>query len=111
MLAEHVRSGRLMHQNIYRLLRPGGYAFHFFPTLYSPAFVINRLLPERASQWALDRLLRGRPHHEKFPARYSWCRGPSPRNMRRLQDLGYHVVDVRSFYGTEYLSKIPIAAH
>ena len=111
MLAEHVHSGKLMHQNIYALLRPGGYAFHFFPTLYSPAFVVNWLLPERAARWALDSVLRGRPHHEKFPALYSWCRGPGPRHMRRLQKIGYDVLDFRSFYGTAYLRHITIAGH
>src|SRR4029078_10831447 len=33
MLAEHVQSGKKFHQNIKQLLKPGGIAFHFFPTL------------------------------------------------------------------------------
>ena len=47
MLAEHVRDGTAMHRNVLQLLRPGGMAFHFFPTLFTPAFVANRLLPGR----------------------------------------------------------------
>jgi SAM-dependent methyltransferase len=108
MLAEHVSSGEAMHRNILRLLRPGGIAFHFFPTLYSPVFVANRLLPERLAQWTL-RMVLGREHHEKFPARYSWCYGPSPRRTQKLRALGYAVLAYRPFYGTAYLQSIPIA--
>ena len=46
MLAEHVPDGYRFHSNLFELLKPGGVAFHFMPTLYSPPFVINRLLPE-----------------------------------------------------------------
>jgi SAM-dependent methyltransferase len=110
MLAEHVSSGEAMHRNILRLLRPGGIAFHFFPTLYSPLFVANRLLPERLAQWTL-RMVLGRAHHEKFPAKYSWCYGPSPRRMQKFRALGYTVLAYRPFYGTEYLQSFPVARH
>ena len=108
MLAEHVSSGAAMHRNVHRLLRPRGYAFHYFPTLFNPAFVVNKLLPERASFWLLRLLLRGRSRLKKFPARYSWCVGPSRRNVDRLERLGYEVVQYRAFYGTSYLSQVPI---
>lgn len=108
-LAEHVSSGEAMHRNILRLLRPGGIAFHFFPTLYSPAFVANRLFPERLAAWTLRFIYRGREQHEKFPAKYSWCYGPSPRRIRKFSALGYTVVDYRPFYGTAYLQFFPVA--
>jgi 2-polyprenyl-3-methyl-5-hydroxy-6-metoxy-1,4-benzoquinol methylase len=107
MLAEHVSSGEAMHRNIFRLLRPGGIAFHFFPTLFSPAFVANKLLPEWMAQWTLRIVYRGRQHYEKFPAKYSWCYGPSPRRNQKFMALGYTVLDYRPFYGTEYLQFLP----
>ena len=106
-LAEHVSSGEAMHRNIFQLLRPGGIAFHFFPTLFSPAFVANKLLPERLAQWTLRIVLGG--HHEKFPAKYSWCYGPSPRRMQKFTALGYTVIEYRPFYGTAYLQFFPVA--
>ena len=82
MLAEHVKDGRAFHQNIFGLLQAGGRAFHFFPTLWALPFVINRILPERPSQWILDKLQGNRSqdgNHAKFPALYSWC-GARPMN-------------------------------
>lgn len=35
MLAEHVSNGNKMHQNIYRMLKPGGIALQFHPKLYA----------------------------------------------------------------------------
>jgi SAM-dependent methyltransferase len=107
-LAEHVTDGALMHRNIRAMLRPGGWAFHYFPTLFSPAFVLNRLLPTRLThlaKLALDPSQRG---HPKFPARYSGCYGPSPRMKKLFVDLGYEIQAYEPFYGTDYFRKLPI---
>jgi SAM-dependent methyltransferase len=108
MLAEHVTSGEAMHRSIYKLLRPGGVAFHFFPTLFSPAFVANRVLPDSLAHMVLTALHRGRTPHVKFPARYSWCFGPSPHRVTLFNRLGYRVLEYRPFYGTAYLRFVPI---
>ena len=107
-LAEHVKDGERMHRNIYAMLRPGGRAFHYFPTLFSPVFLLNRLMPDRLTQLAktaLDPSLRG---HPKFPAYYSKCLGPTPRMQRFFAGLGYVVEAYEPFYGTDYFSKIPV---
>jgi uncharacterized UPF0146 family protein len=102
MLAEHVHSGELFHRNIRALLRAGGIAFHFFPTLYSPPFVVNRLMPEalaaRILQW-LQPERRPEGNHAKFPAYYSWCRGPLKHQIARLEALGYNVEEYIGFFG------------
>jgi SAM-dependent methyltransferase len=106
MLAEHVPDGRRMHENVFALLRPGGLAFHFFPTLWTPVFVLNRLLPEALARPFLDRFY---PRTwEKFPARYSWCRGPTPRMVSRLRGVGFRIEEFREFYGTGYLERVPV---
>jgi SAM-dependent methyltransferase len=107
-LAEHVKDGARMHRNIYAMLRPGGRAFHYFPTLFSPIFVLNRLMPDRLTQLAktaIDPSLRG---HPKFPAYYSKCLGPTPRMHRFFAELGYDVEAYEPFYGTDYFRKIPV---
>ncbi|MGZ4234097.1 MAG: class I SAM-dependent methyltransferase, partial [Solirubrobacteraceae bacterium] len=53
VLAEHVTDARRFHTNVHRLLRPGGIAMHFFPTLWWPPFVVNRVLPESVAEWIL----------------------------------------------------------
>lgn len=112
MLAEHVVSGERFHRNVRSLLRDGGMAFHFFPTLFAPPFVLNYLIPERLSEFILHLLQPGREkegQQGKFPARYSWCRGPIKSQIRKFQDAGYDVMIYRGFFGHEpYYRKIPI---
>lgn len=111
MLAEHVPDGERFHRNVLSLLRPGGVAFHFFPTLYAPPFVINAVLPEAYSGWLLRLLQPGRERggrHGKFPAHYQWCRGPSRRQLRRFESMGYEVLRYDGFFGHDpYYQKIP----
>ena len=71
MLAEHVQDGYRFHSNVFSLLKPGGIAFHFMPTLYSPPFVINKILPEASSRLFLRAFFPNRSDDgiPKFPAR------------------------------------------
>jgi len=110
MLAEHVPDGYRFHSNVFSLLKPGGVAFHFMPTLYAPPFVLNKLLPEFISEGILRAFFESRTEDDipKFPARYSLCYGNSPRQIRRLRSIGYAGVDIRTFYGHNYFSKIPL---
>jgi uncharacterized UPF0146 family protein len=111
MLAEHIAHPTYMHANIHAMLRPGGIALHFFPTLFDPAFIINRLTPERLSVSILHRLQDDRDNrgfHGKFPAYYRWCRGPTQRQIQRLEAMGYNVLSYSSFYGTSYLDRISL---
>lgn len=102
VLAEHVRDARQFHINVRRLLRPGGTAMHFFPTLWWPPFVANRLLPERLAEWIL---LKVEPWREasgragKFPAYYHWCYGPTSRQIARLSSVGFTVEQCVAYFG------------
>jgi SAM-dependent methyltransferase len=109
-VAEHVADPAAFHRTIRAMLRPGGRAIHFFPTLYEPAFAVNRLLPESVSEPILGRLQSGREaegDHGKFPAYYRWCRGPSKRQLRRLEGAGFEVERYWAVFGHGYLSKVP----
>lgn len=109
MLAEHVGDGGQFHRNVFRLLAPGGIAVHFFPTLFSTPFVVNRLMPERLADVVLDAIApRDRSLQGKFPARYSWCRGPTARQMQRLQGIGYQIVEYRGYFGHAYYGRLPV---
>ena len=103
-LAEHVRDAERFHRNVLSMLAEGGTAIHLFPTLYAPAFVVNRLMPARVSRWLLKKVQGSRRDagglEGKFPAYYSWCRGPSPRQIRKFERMGYSVLEYRSYYGT-----------
>ena len=110
MLAEHVPDGYRFHSNVFSLLKPGGVAIHFMPTLYSPPFVINKVLPDWLTRKILRAFFSNRNDAEipKFPARYSMCYGKSARLIKRYRSIGYTGVDVRTFYGHGYFSKIPV---
>ncbi len=109
MLAEHVRDGKTFHSNVGKILRPGGIAFHFFPTLYAAPFIANKLLPETLADSILDLVApRNRYRQGKFKAYYSWCRGPTPPQLRRLQSVGFEILEYKGFFGHEYYyQKIP----
>lgn len=110
MVLEHVADSRAAYRNIFRLLRSGGISIAFYPTLYSPPFVINKLLPESISSPLVRFFFRGRndAHVPKLPAYYSWCFGSSGRMSAMLRSLGYRDTLVFPFYGHDYFQGLPV---
>jgi len=102
---EHVRDAAQAHENVYALLKPGGIAVHFFPTLYALPFLINKLLPESLSVRFLSKK---RQERGKFPAYYHWCVGPSDEAVKRFERMGYKVVEYSGFYGHGYYDRVPL---
>jgi SAM-dependent methyltransferase len=102
VVAEHVPDARQFHLNTRRLLRPGGLAMHFFPTLWWPPYVVNRVLPETLAERILLRL---EPWREssgksgKFPAYYHWCYGPTARQIKRFASVGFSVEHCVAYFG------------
>lgn len=108
-VAEHVSDPARFHANVLAILAPGGHAVHAFPTLYEPAFVVNRLLPEWLTGPLLRRIQTGREDegtHGKFRAPYRWCRGPSERQLRRLRSAGFEIVDYVGYFGHGYFGPV-----
>ena len=107
--AEHLPDGAAFHSHVFELLEPGGTAVHLFPTLYSPVFALNRVLPDGISEALLSRVGGGREAegtHGKFRPYYSWCRGPSRRGIRRFEGLGYSVETYVGFFGHGYYKRV-----
>ena len=108
-VAEHVESGERFHRNVLQALKPGGIALHYFPTLYNIPFLVNRIVPERLGSQVLDVVLpRDRSREEKFPARYSWTRGPTDRQLERLRAVGFEVLEYTAGFGHDYYQRIPV---
>ncbi|HEY1507453.1 MAG TPA: methyltransferase domain-containing protein [Solirubrobacteraceae bacterium] len=104
VLAEHVRDARTFHINVHRLLRPGGIAMHFFPTLWWPPFVVNRVLPESAAEWLLLKVEPWRVKsgdRGKFPAFYHWCFGPTHKQIGRFATAGFAVEHCVAYFGEQ----------
>jgi len=102
--AEHMRDGRAFHENVLSVLRPGGVALHLFPTLYSLPFTVNKLLPDRLSKGVLFGIT---DREVKFPAHYSWCRGPTRGQLARLRALGYEIDRYVGFFGHGFYRGVP----
>jgi len=106
MVNEHVADGEQYYRNIFEVLRPGGVTAHCFSTLYALPFVANRLLPEQLTGRLLDLFNpRDRYQQDKFPAHYSWSRGPSSRAIARLATIGYEIVEYRGYFGHPYYNR------
>ena len=104
-VAEHVKDAGRLHSNVFAMLRPGGVAIHFFPTLFALPFFVNKMLPE----WLAVRFLsRERQERGKFPAYYQWCVGPTNGGIRRLELLGYEVLEYAGFFGHGYYDGFPV---
>lgn len=110
MLCEHVPSGRVFHRNCLAALRPGGYAVHFFPSVTALPFALNRVLPMSFSERLLERVFPARARggkYGKFPARYSWCVGPTAAQINRFRSVGFEVVSSEVGIGHGYYNRIP----
>lgn len=108
MLAEHVADGEQFLTNIAKMLKPGGLYLQVSPVLYTLPFVVNRMVPEGLSSVLLNVFQpRDQYQHGKFPARYSWCRGPAPKHLARIERSGLQVVAARGYYGHNYYGRLP----
>lgn len=109
MMAEHVKNGKLLHKNVFTMLKPGGVSVHFFPTLYALPFVVNRLTPKWLSLLLLD-VFSPRDYYQlgKFPAYYNWCYGPTRPMLAMLTEIGYEILEYRGFFGNTYYNRIPV---
>jgi hypothetical protein len=97
-----VTDARQFHTNVHRLLRPGAIAMHFFPTLWWPPFVVNRVLPESVAERMLLKIEPWRVKSGKtgkFPAFYHWCYGPTTSQIRRLATAGFAVEHCVAYFG------------
>lgn len=106
MVLEHVCDGETAFRNAYELLDRGGVMFFFFPTLYSPPFVLNRMVPLRLTDWIRAKFFPERAYYERFPARYSLCYATG-KVESVLQAIGFSEVAIVPFYGYSYFDKVP----
>lgn len=112
MVNEHVADGRRYHENIFKTLTDGGIAVHCFSTLYALPFLVNRLLPEAVTSALLGFFLpRDLDQRGKFPARYSWSRGPTTKIIRHLENIGFEVIEYVGFFGHPYYRRRLSALH
>lgn len=108
-LAEHIKDAGVFHRNVFQMLKPGGVAIHYFPTLYALPFVINKLVPDQLSSVLLDIFApRDKFKQSKFRAYYNWCFGPTPAMLNMLESVGFEILEFNALIGNVYYEKIPL---
>jgi ubiquinone/menaquinone biosynthesis C-methylase UbiE len=101
LLLEHLTRVQPVGREIHRVLRPGGYSIHIFPSRNAPFALLNRYLPRRLTRRLLRSLIPGSEGLQGFPAYYDHC---SPGEMERLfARSGFRVVRTEwSSYQSDY---------
>jgi SAM-dependent methyltransferase len=110
MVFEHVDGVPRAWSNIHTLLKPGGVAMAFFPTLYAPVFTINHMIPERLSRALVHALYPARRDgggDPKFPALYDHCVSSERVQRAMLAKAGFSDVHVQPFWGHGYFDRMP----
>ena len=110
MVFEHIRDVRMAWSNIYDLLTPGGVALAFFPTLYAPPYMLNRLMPEALSS-ALLKLFFPRRNDKmqpKFPAFYDHCFGSQKKAAPMFEAIGFREHLIVPFWSHGYFRHLPV---
>lgn len=107
---EHVADGRQAWRNMCAMLKSGGVALAFVPTLYSLPFVLNRLLPDELARWIVRALYRHRTDADDpiFPARYSWTFASEAKMRPMLEAAGFSEALILPFYGHGYFERFPL---
>jgi SAM-dependent methyltransferase len=111
MVMEHVRDAAGAWRTKAALLRKGGLAVAFFPTLYYPPYVLNALIPERLSSAIVRALYKDRAadgDDPKFPAHYDWCISSRRRLEPMLAKAGFSEMHVQPFWGSSYFRGVSL---
>ena len=108
MVQEHVRDGRAFYRNLAALLKNGGFALNFHPTLFAFPFIMNRIIPENLSEQLMFILApqRSRERTPKFPAYSQFCRH-SEGVVAGIRACGFSAVRLYPFYYHGYYRRIP----
>jgi SAM-dependent methyltransferase len=112
MVFEHIDGVPRAWRNVQRLLKPGGVGLAFFPTLYAWPFLLNHLIPEKASRALVHALFPNRADDggdPKFPALYDHCVTSERKQRRMLDPIGFSEVHIMPFWGHGYLDRVPVA--
>jgi ubiquinone/menaquinone biosynthesis C-methylase UbiE len=98
---EHLPDLEGFVRNSARVLRPGGYMIHAFPSKFAPFSLINQALPHRLSERLVHFLIPGSEGRLGFRAYYDRCYYSGFRGL--LERHGYEILDEAiGYYQSRY---------
>lgn len=100
---EHLESTERFVAESHRVLKPGGYAIHLFPSRFAPFAIANQVLPDRISKLVLRVIFPDSVGTLGFPAYYDRCYASA---MSALHErCGFEIVDLQlNYYQSDYFS-------
>ncbi len=104
MFLEHINKPEITHKLICYCLKPNGIAVHFYPALFEPAFVFNKLVPERLTGRIIRALSSQRDAIGVFPAYYKNCRAFNNNLINFYKTCGFSLKTETVHYSTDYFS-------
>jgi hypothetical protein len=106
MVLEHIEDPDTFHQGIKNLMQPNAIVIHFFATLYNVASIANLIFPDRLTAILQKKITPRELHqHDKFPAYYRRCKGPTIAQIKFFQSSGYDVEKYIGYSGHNYFWK------
>jgi ubiquinone/menaquinone biosynthesis C-methylase UbiE len=100
-VVEHLPDVEAFIRHSARVLRPGGYMVHAFPSKFAPFSLINQVLPHRISERVVHFLIPGSEGRLGFRAYYDRCYYSGFRRL--LERHGYEIVDEAiGYYQSRY---------
>ena len=106
MVNERLVNADQYYKNISSVLKTNGISVHFFSTLYSFPFVVNKMVPEYLSDLLLNYFApRDRNQHGKFKAHCDWSRGPTCKMIDQFTKLGFEAIQNTGYSGHKYYEK------
>jgi SAM-dependent methyltransferase len=109
MFLEHIRDQKGLHRQVFKALKPGGYAIHFYPSRRNLPLFINSILPEGITRWMValaqpDRDLEG--NEGKFPAYYQNFGYDEHTISKRLSNIGFKLYSYDGYIGHRYYTRL-----
>jgi len=104
MFLEHINKPEITHRMICYCLREGGIALHFYPALFEPAFVLNRITPNGIAGRIIRALSSQRETIGIFPAYYKKCRAINNDLKDFYKTCGFSLKTEAVHYSTDYFS-------
>jgi ubiquinone/menaquinone biosynthesis C-methylase UbiE len=98
---EHLRPLEVFVAESSRVLKPGGYAIHYFSTKFALYAIANQLLPQPISKRIIHFIAPGTEGIVGFPAYYDRCYASAITRMHEAH--GFELLELRaSYYQSDY---------
>ena len=109
MLLEHMEHPDEFHHNILKAMHHQSIVVHFYACRYSLHAIINKMLPSSWTDFIVYKLQGRNPEKQgKFKAYYKKCLGPTKKERRYFENLGYQISTFNGYLGHDYLKRIYI---